>query len=55
MEHWALLQCGPHSSMESILKVHHILELHDVSEQVAIERRILREQVVQIERALSRH
>src|SRR5690606_29899987 len=51
----ALLERGPHRAVQTVLEVHRPLPPHDVREQVAVEGRVVREQVVEVEGPLGRH
>src|SRR6478735_7831961 len=51
----ALLERGPHGPVQPVLEVEDAVVLHDVGEQVAVERRVLGQQGVEVERALGRH
>lgn len=54
MDDHALLEGGSDCPVEAILEVEVAPVLHDMREQVAVERRIIGEQGVQVERALGR-
>src|SRR5690554_2886599 len=51
----ALLERGPHRAVQAVLEVHRPLPPHDVREQVAVEGRVVREQMVEVEGPLGRH
>ena len=54
VQHVALLQGRSQCPMQAVLEVQLAAPLHDVGEQVAVERRVLVEQSGQIERPLRR-
>ena len=55
MQSRALLQSGPQGTVEAVLEIQVALPLHDVREEVAVERGVLGEQGFQVELALGRH
>ena len=52
MDHWPLMQRRPESTVQAVLQVQLSLPLHDVGEQVAVERGVFGQQSIEVERAL---
>ena len=52
MDHHALLKGGANGPVQAVLEVELAVELHDVSEEIAVERRVVSQQGIQIESAL---
>ena len=54
MQHRASVQRGTQRAVQAVLEVELAVPLHDVREQVAVERRLLVEQGLEVEGALGR-
>src|SRR6266545_2135151 len=55
VQHLALLERGADGAVQAVLQVQVALPLHDVREEVAVERGVLGEQCFQVELSLGRH
>lgn len=52
MDDHALLECGTDGTVQAILKVELAVIFHDVSEEVAVEGRVIGEKGIEVKRAL---
>lgn len=55
MDESPLLQRGADRAVQAVLEVQRPAPSHDVREQVPVERRVVREQGIEVERALGGH